>query len=307
MCHAGDGRYERGSGAEGKGVEDGCPGESTMPTAGGRERAGMEGAERKRAGRGAAGLETPTGETTGQEMPAIKMAAKKATGQEAVVRETAGQEMSAMKTAAKKATALATTAKAASEQQTTTKEISTQATTVLETIAKKSIERKLLAQKPGAQGAAPQRTTTTNSTGSKSTATRPIAKAPAPDNFSPPPGSKLVGSAFETRAQEFLQRQRLHFIARNVSCRGGEIDLVMRDRDGSLVFVEVRARRQRQYGGAAASIGWVKKQRIVRAAQHYLATHSRVSRDQPVCRFDVIAFEAGRLVWLRDAFRADEV
>jgi putative endonuclease len=122
-----------------------------------------------------------------------------------------------------------------------------------------------------------------------------------------PTGSKLVGSAFETRAQEFLQRQRLRLIARNVSCRGGEIDLVMQDRDGSLVFVEVRARKQRQYGGAAASIGWVKRQRIVRAAQHYLATQSYVAHDQPACRFDVIAFEAGRLVWLRDAFRADEV
>ena len=106
---------------------------------------------------------------------------------------------------------------------------------------------------------------------------------------------------------EFLQRQRLRFVARNVLCRGGEIDLVMRDRDGALVFVEVRARAQQQYGGAAASIGWQKKQRIVRAARYYLATRSRRSYDEPACRFDVIAFEAGRLVWLRDEFRADEV
>ncbi|WP_345812546.1 YraN family protein [Paraburkholderia sp. PREW-6R] len=128
-----------------------------------------------------------------------------------------------------------------------------------------------------------------------------------PHNFSRPVGSKLVGAAFELRAQEFLQRQRLRFVARNVVCRGGEIDLVMRDRDGALVFIEVRARAQRQYGGAAASVGWQKKQRIVRAAQHYLARCSRVSQEQPACRFDVIAFEAGRLIWLRDAFRADEV
>jgi putative endonuclease len=126
-------------------------------------------------------------------------------------------------------------------------------------------------------------------------------------NFSRPGGSKHVGAAFEVRAQEFLQRQRLRFVARNVSCRGGEIDLVMSDRDGTLVFVEVRARAQRGYGGAAASIDWRKQRRIVLAARHYLATHSRRSPDQPACRFDVIAFDAGRLVWLRDAFRADEV
>jgi putative endonuclease len=135
----------------------------------------------------------------------------------------------------------------------------------------------------------------------------PGSAVAGPHNFSGRAGSKLVGAAFEARAQEFLQRQRLRFVARNVSCRGGEIDLVMRERDGALVFVEVRARAQRRYGGAAASVGWQKKQRIVRAAQHYLATRSRYSRDQPACRFDVIAFEAGRLIWLRDAFRADEV
>lgn len=124
------------------------------------------------------------------------------------------------------------------------------------------------------------------------------------DNFPGQAGSKDVGAAFEARALTFLQQQRLRFVARNVACRGGEIDLVMRERDGVLVFVEVRARAQRHYGGAAASIGWQKRQRLVRAAQHFLATRMRVV---PACRFDVIAFEAGRLVWLRDAFRADEV
>ena len=101
-----------------------------------------------------------------------------------------------------------------------------------------------------------------------------------------------------------MRRQRLRFVARNVLCRGGEIDLVMRDRDGTLVFVEVRARSRRQCGGVAASVGWHKKRRIVHAAQHYLMTRADGAAQ---CRLDVIAFEAGRLVWLGDAFRADEV
>lgn len=142
---------------------------------------------------------------------------------------------------------------------------------------------------------------------------RPTLCHAAAEGFAPPAnghnflgraGSKDVGAAFETHALVFLQRQRLRLVARNVVCRGGEIDLVMRERDGVLVFVEVRARAQRRYGGAAASIGWRKRQRLVRAARHYLAT--RVSA-VPACRFDVVAFEGGRLVWLRDAFRADEV
>lgn len=124
-----------------------------------------------------------------------------------------------------------------------------------------------------------------------------------PHNFSDGARSKNVGAAFEAHAMTFLQRQRLRFVARNVACRGGEIDLVMREPDGVLVFIEVRARAHGRYGGAVASVVRQKQQRIVRAAQHFLSAHDGA---MPACRFDVIAFERGRLVWLRDAFRADD-
>ncbi|WP_213298091.1 YraN family protein [Paraburkholderia sacchari] len=118
-----------------------------------------------------------------------------------------------------------------------------------------------------------------------------------------------AGARFESHALAFLQRQRLVLVARNVHCRGGELDLVMRDRDGTLVFVEVRARTRHGYGGAAASVGWHKQQRIVRAARYYLAglamnAHAREALPT-ACRFDVVTFDGGRLAWLRDAFRED--
>jgi putative endonuclease len=112
-----------------------------------------------------------------------------------------------------------------------------------------------------------------------------------------------MGTIFEARALEFLRGQRLQLVAHNVACRGGEIDLVMRDGDGALVFVEVRARADKRFGGAAASVGWHKRQRIVRAAQYFLA---KSGGEAQACRFDVIAFDGPRLVWLRDAFRADD-
>src|SRR5690349_3164602 len=62
------------------------------------------------------------------------------------------------------------------------------------------------------------------------------------DNFRSRGGSKRRGSEFEAIALDYLQRRRLELVARNVACRGGEIDLVMREVDGVLVFVEVRAR-----------------------------------------------------------------
>jgi putative endonuclease len=122
------------------------------------------------------------------------------------------------------------------------------------------------------------------------------------DNFSGRSESKRIGTAFEAQALEFLQRQRMRLVARNVTCRGGEIDLVMRDRDGALVFVEVRARAGGRYGGAAASIGVHKRQRILQAARYFLMT--RGGGASP-CRFDAVVFEGHRLVWLRDAFRED--
>jgi putative endonuclease len=123
------------------------------------------------------------------------------------------------------------------------------------------------------------------------------------DNFYGGAVSKTLGDVFETHALEFLQRQRMRFVARNVTCRGGEIDLVMLDERGALVFVEVRARKSKRYANAAASVDVRKRARLVLAAQHFLATWRGTL---PACRFDIVAFDAGRIEWMRDAFRADE-
>jgi putative endonuclease len=115
--------------------------------------------------------------------------------------------------------------------------------------------------------------------------------------------SKTLGDVFEARALEYLRGQRMTLVARNVRCRGGELDLVMRDERGALVFVEVRARAGRRFADAASSIGASKRARIVRAARHYLM---RWRGPLPPCRFDVVAFDAGALRWMPDAFRADD-
>lgn len=92
--------------------------------------------------------------------------------------------------------------------------------------------------------------------------------------------------------------QRNYRVARGPSARGGEIDLIMRERDGTLVFVEVRQRADGAHGGAAATVGPAKQRRIVRAAQHYLMQLSEL----PPCRFDVVAIDGTQLDWLRGAF-----
>lgn len=118
--------------------------------------------------------------------------------------------------------------------------------------------------------------------------------------------TKARGDAAESLALAHLQRHGLVLVQRNYRlaggphARGAEIDLILRDRDGTLVFVEVRSRASASHGGALASVGGAKQQRIVRAAQHYLL---RLPMPPP-CRFDVVAVEAGQVDWIRAAFEA---
>jgi len=94
--------------------------------------------------------------------------------------------------------------------------------------------------------------------------------------------------------------ERNYRVARGPSARGGEVDLILRDRDGTLVFVEVRARADTRHGGAAATVDALKQRRLVFAARHFLARLPTL----PPCRFDVVSVEGERIEWLRAAFDA---
>jgi putative endonuclease len=123
-----------------------------------------------------------------------------------------------------------------------------------------------------------------------------------PDNTQPT-STKRIGDAAEDEALQYLQAQGLRLVMRNFRTPGrggGEIDLIMQDRDTTLVFVEVRKRKSTRHGGAAASVGHVKQRRIVFAAQFYLLK----LRTLPPCRFDVVEVTHEGLAWLKAAFDA---
>ena len=109
------------------------------------------------------------------------------------------------------------------------------------------------------------------------------------------------GESAEGLAAAFLQGRGLKILARNYRCRLGEIDLVA-ESGQTLVFVEVRARKTEDFGGAAGSITPAKRRRIVATARHYLAG----AGDRPA-RFDVILVkgEPPQLEWIADAFGED--
>jgi putative endonuclease len=114
------------------------------------------------------------------------------------------------------------------------------------------------------------------------------------------------GAAAERRAAEFLESQGVAIVARNLRCKGGELDLV--GLDGPLLAViEVRLRQRCDYGGALGSVTFAKQRKIIRATRYLL------QRDKALCgrrlRFDVIGVHgppagAHDIVWIKDAFRA---
>lgn len=115
--------------------------------------------------------------------------------------------------------------------------------------------------------------------------------------------TKQVGDAAEDAALRYLQQQGLRLLHRNYRTPGrggGEIDLIVRAPDGTVVFVEVRKRASLSHGGAAASVSVAKQRRIVFAARHYLMRQQNL----PPCRFDVLTIDPAGVQWLKAAFDA---
>ena len=127
------------------------------------------------------------------------------------------------------------------------------------------------------------------------------------------------GSLFEQHACEFLQAQGLRLVAQNwQQPKVGELDLVMMETGrawSTLVFIEVRQRKQSGFGDAAISITASKQRKVIKAARYFLQQHPEYSDYE--CRFDVIAYNTASSMskknqnidtqpeWFQGAFVAD--
>lgn len=115
--------------------------------------------------------------------------------------------------------------------------------------------------------------------------------------------AQTQGAQAEARAEKYLQTQGMKTVARNWLCKVGELDLIMRLRDkrsDTLIFVEVRARRNARFGSAAESIDGRKQAKLLRAAEYYL----QKNRHTGPSRFDVIAITGDDIQWIPNAFGA---
>lgn len=99
-------------------------------------------------------------------------------------------------------------------------------------------------------------------------------------------------------------QQGLIFVDKNVHCRQGEIDLIMKDQQ-TYVFVEVKFRKNNNYGGAISAISKTKQDKIKHCVAFFLHK-AKLNEYNTPCRFDVIALEGDinqpKVTWLKNAF-----
>jgi putative endonuclease len=101
----------------------------------------------------------------------------------------------------------------------------------------------------------------------------------------------LFGKSGEDLACDELTRRGYEILARRYRRRGGELDIIARD-GPTLVFVEVKTRDGRAFGGGAEAVTGLKQRRMAQVALEYLARNRLTGCP---CRFDVVSIhlEAG--------------
>jgi len=120
---------------------------------------------------------------------------------------------------------------------------------------------------------------------------------------------RRVGNKAETLALDHLIQQGLSLIEQNYLTKLGEIDIIMLDKTtDTLVFVEVRYRKNTSYGSSIETVTRAKQQKLIRTAQQYLQKHPNYQHF--LCRFDVVGVESDlkypTITWIQSAFERQE-
>ena len=102
---------------------------------------------------------------------------------------------------------------------------------------------------------------------------------------------KLLGRWGEKRSEKFLKNKGLKVLARNYSCKTGEIDLIMVNNNGGIVFVEVKTRADESYTDVENAITDDKQKKMFRSSRYFLASHNIQNRPY---HFDVVSIVLGQ-------------
>jgi putative endonuclease len=97
--------------------------------------------------------------------------------------------------------------------------------------------------------------------------------------------NRLLGRWGQKQCENFLKRKGYKTLTKNFSCKSGEIDLIMATDDGTVVFVEVKTRKNEDFADAEAAVTSAKKQRMKKAANLFV---KKYKLDDKPLRFDVV-------------------
>jgi putative endonuclease len=112
----------------------------------------------------------------------------------------------------------------------------------------------------------------------------------------------ITGKCGEDAAADFLEKKGFVILERNYrSGKTGEIDIIA-GKDGSVVFVEVKKRNSKKFGGALYSIGRKKINSIKNTARKYLFENWNEIQGATF-RFDLISVDENGIEWIEDIFR----
>jgi putative endonuclease len=105
--------------------------------------------------------------------------------------------------------------------------------------------------------------------------------------------TKEVGERAERVAEHYLRQKSYEILCRNYRTKFGEIDLITQEGQ-SLVFVEVRSRKENAWQSALESVDFRKQSKIIRTARHFLMPFT--DKDYQEIRFDVVAVQDGNVI-----------
>jgi TIGR00252 family protein len=108
-----------------------------------------------------------------------------------------------------------------------------------------------------------------------------------------------LGSCYEKWATSYLIHKGYQIIENNFRCRFGEIDIIAKDK-ATLVFVEVKYRKNDNYGTALEAVS-LKKQKNIRRVSEYYIMSKKLSIELDI-RYDIVAILGDEVTLLENAF-----
>ncbi|MCL2100117.1 MAG: YraN family protein [Fibromonadales bacterium] len=118
----------------------------------------------------------------------------------------------------------------------------------------------------------------------------------------------IRGRKAETYACAYLLRKGCRLFARNYRYRGGELDIVAKDKAGKWLFIEVKSIWKKHFGAPDTRVNKEKQRKIWQTATHFLHHNGGLEQN---ARFDVAAmdfrFEKKAIRYYENAFIASQV